>query len=146
MNDLHYECVYVMVIKMTDYELENGIWKKSVVEMDKDGNESVKMVTCLITDIPVDVLLMEWEDLVTELSAKEVAYFNLKEYYESESHHLETTVDFKELYGKNNADVRKHHIKMELSDVYDEMKDLEFGINWIRQYIPLLKEVIRSKQ
>ena len=42
---------------MTDYELENGVWKQSVVEVDKDGNESEKWLPCLITDIPVTVLL-----------------------------------------------------------------------------------------
>lgn len=97
-------------------------------------------------DVPVDELLMKWEDLVHELSEKEVRLVHLKEYIQSQSFHLETTVDFKEIYGKNNADIRKQHIRMELDEVFNEVRDLELSINWIKQYIPLLKEVIRSKQ
>jgi hypothetical protein len=137
-------------MEMIDYRLDlNGHWSVLVsdpVKIDGEVIDERDWRPCLVTDVPVDKLLQEWECMLLELSRKEVEYFKLKEYYESESHHLETTVDFKELYGKNNADVRKHHIKVELSDVYDKMKDLEFGINWIRSYIPLLKEVIRSKR
>ena len=69
------------------------------------------------TDLTIGELLKEWEDLIEELTEKEIELIHLKEYYESESHRIETTVDFKELYGKNNADIRKHHIKTELADV-----------------------------
>ena len=83
---------------------------------------------------------------MAELSNKEAELLKLKEYIQSESFHIETTFDFKEAYGKNNADVRKHHIKVELSDVFDNVQGLELSINWIRSYIPLLKEVVRCKQ
>ena len=100
----------------------------------------------MITEVPVDVLFVEWHFLVHELSDKEAELLKLKEYIQSESFHIETTFDFKEAYGKNNADVRKHHIKVELSDVFDNVQGLELSINWIRSYIPLLKEVVRCKQ
>ena len=137
-------------MEIIDYKLRNdGHWYglfKDPVTIDGEVIDERDWRIVMITDVPVDVLLKEWHFLVHELSDKEVQYFKLKEYLQSESFHIETTFDFKEAYGKNNADVRKHHIKVELSDVYDKMKDLEFGINWIRSYIPLLKEVIRSKQ
>ena len=121
-------------------------WSQQVKTDEVDGQPYFRWYFIPIVKVPVELLIEQWEELVNELSNKEIEYFKLKEYYESERHHLETTVDFKELYGKNNADVRKHHIKMELSDVYDEMKALEFGINWIRSYILLIKEVVRCKQ
>ena len=68
-----------------------------------------------------------------------------KEYIKEQSFKIEQETDFKEIYGKNNADIRKQHIKGELADVYDEVQGLELSINWIRSYIPLLKEAIRSK-
>jgi hypothetical protein len=92
------------------------------------------------------VLLTVWEGLVRELSDKEVELLNLKEYIQSESFHIETTFDFKEAYGKNNADIRKQHIKSELADVFDKVQSLKLSINWIKSYIPLVKEVIRVKQ
>ena len=130
---------------MSVFILDNGVWYHSYPVMDNDGNEKIVDDVVLITNVPTVRLVQEWEGLVNELSSKEVELLKLKEYIQSESFHLETTVDFKELYGKNNADVRKHHIKMELGDVFDRVQSLELGIGWIKSYIPLLREVIRCK-
>ena len=128
------------------FDCDNGRWDQLVDEMDSNGEETTVCIPVSIDDVTLPYLLREWEDLVFELSEKEVELLKLKEYIQSESFHLETTVDFKELYGKNNADVRKHHIKTELADVYDEVQGLELSINWIRSYIPLLREVIKTKR
>ena len=126
--------------------LVNGVWKQNKTVPNVDGEEVSALVTVPIMDVPVGELICKWEELVNELSDKEAELLKLKEYIQSESFHIETTVDFKELYGKNNADVRKHHIKMELSDVFDNVQGLELSINWIKSYIPLLREVVRCKQ
>ena len=127
--------------------LDEGKWKMYSHDL-YDGEIKVEevWVDTPITDVPVEVLLITWESLVNEQSNKEVKLLQLKEYVSSQSFKLEQETDFKELYGKNNADVRKHHVKLELADVFEEIQGLEFGIGWIRQYIPLLKECIRSKQ
>lgn len=129
-----------------EYNLDRGIWYHSYPVMDNEGNEKIVDDAVLITDVPITVLLQEWENLVGELSVKEVRLLTLKEYIQSESFKIETTFDFKEAYGKNNADIRKQHIKSELADVFDEVRNLELSINWIKSYIPLVKEVIRVKQ
>ena len=77
---------------------------------------------------------------------KEIQLYNLKEAYLIAEADIVNNTNFKELYGANNQKVRDNHVKNELSDMVSDMKALEFGINWIRSYIPLLKEVIRSKQ
>ena len=118
---------------------ENG-WEEY---LNKNG---VEWCPIPMIDVPVDELLMKWEDLVFELSENEIELLKLKEYIQSESFHIETTFDFKEAYGKNNADIRKQHIKVELADVFDKVQSLELSINWIRSYIPLLNEVVRCKQ
>ena len=41
--------------------------------------------------------------------------------------------------------IRKEHCKKELYDLVEQIKELEFGIAWINRYIPLLREVIRTK-
>ena len=96
-------------------------------------------------DVPVEELLMKWEDLVNELSDKEVELYRLKEAYLIAEADIVNNTNFKELYGANNQKVRDNHVKNELSDMVSDMKALEFGIAWIRSYIPLLKEVIRVK-
>ena len=137
-------------MEIIDYKLRNdGHWYglfKDPVTIDGEVIDERDWRIVMITEVPVDVLLVEWHFLVHELSDKEAELLKLKEYIQSESFHIETTFDFKEAYGKNNADVRKHHIKVELSDVFDNVQGLELSINWIRSYIPLLKEVVRCKQ
>ena len=98
------------------------------------------------TDLTIGELLKEWEDLIEDLTEKEIELIHLKEYYESESHRIETTVDFKELYGKNNADIRKHHIKTELADVVDKMTLLKLSIDWINRRISLVRELVQVKR
>ena len=131
---------------MTMFVLDNGVWKREVSYIDKNGNESIDLEPCLITDVPVSDLLCEWEDMVLELSQKEVELYNLKEAYLIAESEIVNNTDFKAIYGANNQKVRDNHVKSELVDMVSQMKGLEFGINWIRQYIPLLKEVVRSKQ
>ena len=118
---------------------ENG-WEEY---LNKNG---VEWCPIPMIDVPVDELLMKWEDLVMELSEKEIKLYNLKEAYLIAEQKIINETDFKGLYGKNNEKVRTNHVKSELSDMVDEMKTLEFGINWIRSYIPLLREVVRTKQ
>ena len=131
---------------MSAFDLENGCWMMWVSEIDSEGNESSKKMPCLITDVPVADLLVAWEDLVDELSDKEVELYNLKEAYLIAEADIVNNTDFKALYGANNQKVRDNHVKSELSDMVGQMKTLEFGVNWIRSYIPLLREVVRCKQ
>jgi hypothetical protein len=133
---------------MTDYELDGGCWKKSFVDVDKDGNEVTGWIPCLVTDVPVTVLLEEWEDLVLELSQKEVELSIKKEEYANKEFEIVfmSDINFKKLYDSTAEKVRKQHAKTVLSELDKEINALELGIAWIRQYIPLLKEVIRVKQ
>ena len=131
---------------MSRYEFNGRNWVKYDPVIDVDGNETVKDMPVIIVNVPVDFLLREWEDLVMELSDKEVELYNLKEAYLIAESKIVNEVDFKALYGANNQKVRDNHVRNELSDMVSDMKGLEFGINWIRSYIPLLKEVIRVKQ
>lgn len=90
--------------------------------------------------------LREWEELVNELSEKEIALFKWKEVYEIRAMEIENNTDFKELYGKNNEKVRREHIKNELADWYYIIKDLEFSIGWITRRISFLRELVKCKR
>ena len=91
-------------------------------------------------------LLGEWEQLIDELSSKEVALYEWKEIYQIKALEIENTTDFKALYGKNNADVRKQHVKMELSEWDKTITDLQFSIDWITRRISFLRELVKTKR
>ena len=94
----------------------------------------------------IDEDLIEWNELINELSSKERALLEWKELYQSHSDKIIAETDFKALYGKNNDKVRKEHVKKELSTWYDTIKDLEFSIDWIGRRISFLRELIRVKR
>ena len=89
--------------------------------------------------------IMEWNNLVDELSSKEVKLWDCKEAYQVASEDIIAKTDFKELYGKNNADVRKQHVKHELMDLYLEIHSLEVSIDWIVRRINFLRSLVRYK-
>ena len=128
------------------YEFRNDKWYTVMHNIDY-GNDNADEVTfeCSITDVPVAILLTTWEDLVIELSDKEKELYELKEEIFNKEQDIIRNTDFNKLYNANNKDVRKEHLDKVLADNYVAKKDLEFRIDFIKQYIPLLKEVIRCK-
>ena len=131
-----------------DFRCNDCRWEQSTSVMDKNGDEKLEWVPVDVTAVPVGWLLREYEDLVFELSEKEVLLSNKKEEYANKEFEIVfmSDVNFKELYGSTSEKVRKQHAKTELSELDNEIKTLELSINWIRGYIPLLKEVIRCKR
>jgi hypothetical protein len=117
---------------------ENGQFKVS------DGEN--EYINCKSTVVPLPNLLNHWEELILELSMKEIALFKWKHCYQVKSDEIIAHTDFKELYGANNQKVRDNHIRNELSDWYDTIKDLEFSINYLSRRIGYLKELIRTKR
>ena len=90
-------------------------------------------------------LLSEWEGLVNELSEKEIALYEWKTVYQIRAEEIIQNTDFKALYGANNQKVRDQHVKNELADWYDIIKELEFSIDWISRRIRFLRELVRYK-
>ena len=133
---------------MNEFEFEDGVWMEGVPELDKDGNESIVWYRVPITEVPLTVLLQEYEDLVLELGKKEVELGKVKEEYTTKEFEIvfKSDIDFKKLYGSTQEKVRKQHAKEVLSDLSKKKADLQLSVDFIREYIPLLKEVIRSKQ
>ena len=123
-----------------EVKFENGKWYQAV----KDGDK-MKWVQISITDVWPELLLLEWENLVHELSDKERDLHNLKEEYLHREQEIVATTDFKEIYGANNQKVRDRHVKETLSEMVEAKTNLQFSIDFIRNYIPLIKEVIRTK-
>ena len=90
--------------------------------------------------------LHEWESLINELSEKELALIEWKQVYEIKAQTIEDETDFKAIYGRNNADIRKLHIKNELKEWSNTITDLEISINWITRRISFLRELVKCKR
>lgn len=118
---------------------------KGIVEDTKmNGDDPVNCNKSTIYKNVQDISV-EWENLIIELSEKEVEYYHLKENYNELSEEIIASVDFKELYGKNNESVRKNHVKKELSDIINQLKTLEFSINYLTRKISFLKAMTYLK-
>ena len=90
--------------------------------------------------------LTEWENLISELSNKEVLLYHRKTVYQQESDRIIAETNFKELYGANNQKVRDNHVKTVLSKDYETIKALEFSIDWIGRRISFLRELVKTKR
>ena len=94
----------------------------------------------------LDDYFKEWEDLISLLPDRIEELNVLKEIYLTQSVDIELNTDFKELYGKNNAEIRKYHIHNELKQLVDEINELEKTIIWLRYRVSFLKEVVKTQR
>ena len=98
------------------------------------------------SDKDIVVLLNEWENLITELSNKEVLLYRKKTDYQQKADKIIAETNFKELYGANNQKVRDNHVKSVLAKDYEVIKALEFSIDWIGRRISFLRELVKTKR
>ena len=98
------------------------------------------------TDLTIGELLKEWEDLIEELTEKEIDYYYNKRTYNALADKIIAETDFKSLYGANNQKVRDNHVRNELNDLYNDIKTLEFSIDWINRRISLVRELVQVKR
>ena len=94
----------------------------------------------------MEKLLNEWDNLLKQLQLKEIKYYNLKEQLFDKEQDITNNTDFKELYGKNNAETRKKHIKDVLGKEQNDLKMLELCIENDKRRITYIKELIRTKR
>lgn len=94
----------------------------------------------------LDDYFKEWEDLISLLPDRIEELNALKEIYLTQSVDIELNTDFKELYGKNNAEIRKYHIHNELKQLVDDINELEKTIIWLRYRVSFLKEVVKTQR
>ena len=131
------------------FELVDRKWYKLVESFNPEtGNKHTAKIECSIVDVPVSVLLDTWEELVLDLDATSKTLTELKEQYNQEKFKIVfmSDINFKELYNSTAEKVREQHAKKELKDLDDKITGFELYVDWVKQYIPLLKEVIHAKQ
>jgi hypothetical protein len=121
----------------------DGRWKQ-VISVDKEtGARGWNHVRAM--DVPLDSLIREYEELLIELSDKEVEYMDLKEEYNQKEFEIVylSDINFKELYGSTSEKVRKQHAVNELKEFKDKINSLELSVDWLKRYLPFLREVIK---
>ena len=112
-------------------------------EMENNNEEQPKELCDL--DKSIEENLTEWSELITELCLKEVDYIKIKDsIFRKEQWIIENT-DFKKVYGKNNADVRKQHFNKFLKDEYAIRNHLEVSIDYLKRRISFLKQLVHTK-
>lgn len=132
---------------MSQFVRSEGKWKRytQVRQGHADDSEPCyEWVDCSITNVPIPILIDEYENLTWELTSKEVELSQVKEEYAEKEFQIKYVedIDFKELYGKANDDVRKHHVKVVCSDLLKSKTDLELSVDFLKREIALLKTVI----
>lgn len=104
---------------------------------------------CYIPDNSIDdyVLdnLTEWCNLLTELSYKEIELLKLKDLILDKEQWITENTDFKEIYGRNNVEVRKLHFSKHMKGEYDYRRNLELSIDYLKRRISYLKSLINVK-
>ena len=100
-------------------------------------------------DIAIDAFvidnIIEWSNLITELSLKEVDLLKIKNRIFDKEQWMTENTDFKTMYGKNNADVRKQHFNKFLKSEYAVKMHLEISIDYLKRRISFLKQLIHTK-
>ena len=97
-------------------------------------------------NLSMNDLLVEWEDLLEELSEKEIELTYLKEKIFEKEQLIINETDFKEVYGKNNADVRRNHLLSLMKTDYDNRNTLELSVDYCKRRVSFLRELIRIKR
>lgn len=88
-------------------------------------------------------LLEKWETLINKVSMQEIQLYELKEEIFNEEQKIISETDFKEIYGKNNADVRKQHLQSVMKPKYDSKKALEIDIDANKRRIIFYGEKVK---
>ena len=90
----------------------------------------------------IDDWFNDWDNLINEVNVKSMQLYILKEKIFEKEQKIINETDFKELYGKNNADVRKNHLKQTMQADYDAKNDLEHDIECAKRRISFIKSMM----
>lgn len=92
----------------------------------------------------------EYDELITKMNKDARELFRLEKEYQNEFNRvleeaIEHKVDFKALYGGNNAATRKQYVEEQLSDMLDEIQELKFCKTENQRQLDFLKRLIDMK-
>lgn len=130
---------------------EEGKWQRytQVRKGSEDDSEPCyEWVDWSMVNVPVGELIDKWQELISELSQKEVELTEVKTEYAEKEFQIKYVeeINFKELYGRANDDTRNHHVGVVCKNLLDKKQDLELSIDFLKREISLLKQVVGFKR
>ena len=142
-DDFSYPNKYMVKQKSTGWFYPN-LTKIQAEALCEKFNELISKPLDLHTDFT------EWNNLINRLDKNTRRLVEIEETYQLESDRIlsearEQEVDFKALYGGNNATTRKQYVDEQLTDLLEEKKELEFVKADDNRRISFLKKLIDMK-
>lgn len=136
------------IVKLYQFNDDEGHWQQMISYETVDGELVQEWCGCMAVDVPVNYLLIEYEDFIAELSYKEMELSKKKEIFNQEEFEIIyiSDIDFKSLYGSTAEKVRKQHANTVLKKLKTEINNLELSIDWLKRYVSFLRELIRVKR
>ena len=136
------------IVKLYQFNDDKGHWQQMISYETVDGELVQEWCGCMAVDVPVNYLLIEYEDFITELSYKEMELSKKKEIFNKEEFEIIyiSDIDFKSLYGSTVEKVRKQHASTVLKPLKTKLNGLELSIDYLKRYIVFIRELIRVKR
>lgn len=136
------------IVKSYQFNDDKGHWQQMISYETVDGELVQEWCGCMAVDVPVNYLLIKYEDFIAELSYKEMELSKKKENFNQKEFEIVymSDINFKELCGSTSEKVRKQHAIKELKPLKDELNGLELSIDYLKRYISFLRELIRVKR
>ena len=94
----------------------------------------------------IDDYFNEWEDLLKTIDEKSEDLYVLKNSLIRAEQEIIDNTDFKALFGKNNADVRKAYLKDKLQPNYDAKHELEMSIDSAKRRIDYIRSLMNMQR
>ena len=111
--------------------------------MNKEENQGAETVQ---EEKTIEDWYTEWDNLITKIYEKGQELYHLKSNLLQAEQEITEKTDFKALYGKNNAEVRKAHLRNELQATYDAKFELESTIEDCKRRIDFIKSIMNMQK
>lgn len=151
-------------IKVDEHGIEEDTWKGYGVSKISDpvnycflcrDEEAAKELCeflndeCNVNDTSVEDFVIdnciEYYNLISELSKKELKLLTLKPDFNKKEYDILTTFNFKKEFGKDNDKIRKGYIREQYCGLLEEIEDLELSIDYLKRRISYLKQLVPVK-
>ena len=107
-------------------------------------NDECNIEDTSVEDFVIDNCI-EYNNLISELSKKELKLLVIKRDFNKKEYEILTTFNFKKEFGKDNDKIRKGYIREQYKDTLEKIEDLELSIDYLKRRISYLKQLVPVK-
>ena len=136
------------IVKSYQFNDDKGQWQQMISYETVDGELVQEWCGCMAVDVPVNYLLIKYEDFIAELSYKEMELSKKKENFNQKEFEIVymSDINFKELYGSTSEKVRKQHASKVLKSLKTKLNGLELSIDYLKRYLVFIRELCKWKR